>query len=206
MVFKWDLVYKTESGYVFQLNVVTMREIEFDVDRVYSFLYNKFNFFNNLKNKNVIGYTERFDIYYTFLHQGWHLVVAYDYLFACIDVCEHLVEIKYNITKEEYRFFYELKVLVEDLLEDKIKVVPIFTTVGISHNNKYVKDNKNLYVEFFNLINLSILEFNSNYYLEDLECEDIKLDDSDLIKYNIIRKFNFSNNVTSILVSKLLFD
>jgi hypothetical protein len=47
-----------------------MREIEFDVDRVYSFLYNKFNFFNNLKNKNVIGFTERFDIYYMFLHQG----------------------------------------------------------------------------------------------------------------------------------------
>jgi hypothetical protein len=47
-----------------------MREIEFDVDRVYSFLYNKFNFFNNLKSKNIIGFTERFDIYYTFLHQG----------------------------------------------------------------------------------------------------------------------------------------
>jgi cytochrome c oxidase subunit I len=206
MIFKWDLVYKTELGYVFQLNVVTMREIEFDVDRVYSFLYNKFNFFNNLKSKNIIGFTERFDIYYTFLHQGWHLVIAYDYLFVCADVCQHLVDINYNITKEEYRFFYELKVLAEDLLEEKIKTVPIFTAIGISHNNKYVKNNKNLYLEFLNLININLMYFNSNYYLEDLECDDIILDDNDLIKYNLIRKFNYSNNITNTLISKLLFD
>jgi len=78
--------------------------------------------------------------------------------------------------------------------------------LGISHNNLYVKENKNLYVEFLKLININIIDFNLNYYLEDFECNDLSLDNNELINYNIIRKFNYSNNVTSILISKLLFD
>jgi hypothetical protein len=47
-----------------------MSEIEYDLDRVYSFFYLKFNFFNNIKDKNILNFSERFNIYYTFLYQG----------------------------------------------------------------------------------------------------------------------------------------
>ena len=47
-----------------------MSEIEFDLDRVYSYLYIKFNFFNNLKNRELLNFSERFNLYYMFIYQG----------------------------------------------------------------------------------------------------------------------------------------
>jgi len=69
MIYGFDLVYKVKQGYVYQMGVITMSDIEFDLDRVYSYLYTKFNFFNNIKN---IKYThkERINLYFAFIGQG----------------------------------------------------------------------------------------------------------------------------------------
>jgi heme/copper-type cytochrome/quinol oxidase subunit 1 len=69
MIYGFDLVYKVKQGYVYQLNVVTINEIEFDMDRFYSYLYTKFNFFNNLKNFKV-SHKERVNLYFSFIGQG----------------------------------------------------------------------------------------------------------------------------------------
>jgi hypothetical protein len=69
MVYNFDLIYKVKQGYVYQLNVVTMSEIEFDSDRLYSYLYTKFNFFNNIKRLKVT-HKERFNLFFSFIGQG----------------------------------------------------------------------------------------------------------------------------------------
>jgi hypothetical protein len=69
MIYKYDFVYKTKIGYIFQLNVVTMSEIEFNLDRVYTYVYSKFNFFNNIK-KNNINFKTRLNMYTSFIEQG----------------------------------------------------------------------------------------------------------------------------------------
>jgi hypothetical protein len=69
MLYKFDYVYKTKIGYIYQLNVVTFSEIEFDLNRVYSYVYSKFNFFNNIKIKKL-NFLNRLNIYYSFIEQG----------------------------------------------------------------------------------------------------------------------------------------
>jgi hypothetical protein len=69
MIYKYDFVYKTKIGYIFQLNVITMSEVEFNLDRIYTYVYSKFNFFNNIKN-NSINLKLRFDMYNSFVEQG----------------------------------------------------------------------------------------------------------------------------------------
>jgi hypothetical protein len=79
MIYDYDYIYKTKIGYVFQLNVITKSEVEFNFDRAYTYVYSKFNFFNNIKN-NTISYNTRFSIYYSFIEQGWFLIIVYDYI------------------------------------------------------------------------------------------------------------------------------
>ena len=50
MVYRYDLVYQTKFGYVFQLNNLIKKD-KFDVDHIYTYLYPKFNFFNNRRIK-----------------------------------------------------------------------------------------------------------------------------------------------------------
>jgi hypothetical protein len=71
MIYDYDYVYKVKYGYVYQLNVLTNSDIEFDLERIYSYLYTKFNFFNNLKNfKAKFTHKERFYLYFSFIGQG----------------------------------------------------------------------------------------------------------------------------------------
>jgi hypothetical protein len=71
MIYKYDLVYKTRFGYVFQLNNIIKRD-KFNIDYVYTYLYPKFNFFNNrrIKEKFNFDYLNRFNIFYSFINQG----------------------------------------------------------------------------------------------------------------------------------------
>jgi hypothetical protein len=69
MIYRFDLIYKTKIGYIFQLNIITVSEIEFNLDRIYSYVYSKFNFFNNIK-KRKLNILSRFNIYQSFLEQG----------------------------------------------------------------------------------------------------------------------------------------
>jgi hypothetical protein len=69
MLYKFDFVYKTKIGYIFQLNVITFSEIEFNLERIYTYVYSKFNFFNNIKNQKL-NFLGRFNIYYSFIEQG----------------------------------------------------------------------------------------------------------------------------------------
>jgi hypothetical protein len=71
MIYKLDFVYQTRYGYVFQLNNLIKKD-KFDVDHIYSYLYPKFNFFNNrrIKRKTSIDYLNRFNIFYSFVNQG----------------------------------------------------------------------------------------------------------------------------------------
>jgi hypothetical protein len=69
MIYKYDFVYKTKIGYIFQLNVITKSEIEFNLDRIYTYVYSKFNFFNNIKN-NRINFKMRFNMFISFIEQG----------------------------------------------------------------------------------------------------------------------------------------
>jgi hypothetical protein len=69
MIYRFDLMYKTKIGYIFQLNIVSVYEIEFNLDRIYSYVYSKFNFFNNIK-KRKLNLVNRFNIYHSFLEQG----------------------------------------------------------------------------------------------------------------------------------------
>src|SRR5258708_6009432 len=50
MIYKYDLVYQTKFGYVFQLNNLVKRD-KFDIDYIYTYLYSKFYFFNNRRIK-----------------------------------------------------------------------------------------------------------------------------------------------------------
>jgi len=69
MIYRFDLIYKTKIGYIFQLNLVTVYEVEFNLDRIYSYVYTKFNFFNNIK-KRKLNMLNRFNIYHSFIEQG----------------------------------------------------------------------------------------------------------------------------------------
>jgi heme/copper-type cytochrome/quinol oxidase subunit 1 len=71
MIYKYDLVYKTKFGYIFQLNNIIKRD-KFSVDYVYTYLYPKFNFFNNrrIKKKISFDYLSRFNIFHSFIDQG----------------------------------------------------------------------------------------------------------------------------------------
>jgi len=71
MVFKWDFIYKVKEGYIFQLNIITINEIEYDLDRLYTYIYPKFDFFNNLSFKNKIDFITRLNLFYSFIFQGW---------------------------------------------------------------------------------------------------------------------------------------
>jgi len=71
MVYRYDLVYKTKFGYVFQLNNLIKRD-KFDVDHVYTYLYPKFNFFNNRRIKKKVNFDllNLFNIFNSFIYKG----------------------------------------------------------------------------------------------------------------------------------------
>lgn len=95
---------------MFQLNNL-IKKGEFDVDHIYTYLYPKFNFFNNrrIKRKASFDYSSRFNIFYSFINQGWHLVIIYDYMQYFKALCDKIIEDGYTIKKEDYPFYKELK-------------------------------------------------------------------------------------------------
>jgi cytochrome c oxidase subunit I len=205
MIFKWDFVYKTNYGYVYHLNVWTMSEIEYNLDRIYTYVYLKFNFFSNIKNKNVFNLLDRLNIYFTFLRQGWHLIVLYDFLLSFRNWVEVIIENDYKIKEEDKNYYKELKSMFYLLKDNKVIVPSLFFTNPVSFENPYIE--KSLYVEFSNLINNDIISFNYNNYLEEFNDEELNslLNELNYIEYNLIHKFKYSNLISHLLISKLFF-
>jgi cytochrome c oxidase subunit I len=211
MIYKYDLVYKTRFGYVFQLNNIIKRD-KFNIDYVYTYLYPKFNFFNNrrIKKKFNFDYLNRFNIFYSFINQGWHLVIIYDYMQYFKILCNKIIEDGYTIKKEDYPFYKELKKVFDNLKEDKVILSNMFYPLDLLVKNPFL--DSYLYNDFNNLINNNIIVFNFNYYLElnDILLEDdLDLAEEDLLKeyllYSLIKKFNYNSKIFNIIINDLFY-
>lgn len=211
MIYKYDLVYKTKFGYVFQLNNIIKRD-KFYVDYVYTYLYPKFNFFNNrrIKRKINFDYLNRFNIFYSFINQGWHLVIIYDYMQYFKVLCNKIIEDGYTIKREDYLFYKELKKVFDNLKEDKVILSNMFYPLDLLVKNPFL--DSYLYNDFNNIINNNIIIFNFNYYLElnDILLEDdLNIVEEDLLKeyllYSLIKKFNYNSKIFNIIINDLFY-
>lgn len=211
MVYRYDLVYKTKFGYVFQLNNLIKRD-KFDVDHVYTYLYPKFNFFNNRRIKRKVNFDllNRFNIFYSFIEQGWHLVIIYDYMQYFKVLCNKIIEDGYTIKRENYRFYKELKKVFDNLKEDKVIVSNMFYPLDLLVKNPYL--DSYLYNDFNAIINNNIIIFNFNYYLEFNEISlenDLNIMEEDLLKeyllYSLIKKFNYNSKISNVIINDLFY-
>ena len=210
MIYGYDLVYKTKFGYVFQLNNLIKRD-KFDVDHVYTYLYPKFNFFNNrrIKNKSSLDFSSRFNIFYSFIDQGWHLIVIYDYMHYFKKLCDKIIEDDYTISKVNYPFYKELKKVFDNLKEDKVILSNMFYPLDLLVKNPFL--DSFIFNDFNTLINNNIIIFNFDYYLEfnEISLEDLEITEEDLFKeyllYSLIKKFNYNSKIYSVIVNDLFY-
>jgi hypothetical protein len=211
MVYKYDFIYQTKYGYVFQLNNLVKKGI-FDTGNVYAYLYPKFNFFNNrrIQKKKNIDLLNRFNIYYSFLNQGWHLVIIYDYMPYFESLCDKIIEDGYTIKKVDYPFYKELKKVFDNLSEDKIILSNMFYPLDALVKNPFLESF--LFNDFNLIINNSVIIFNFDYYLELNEIlleEDLGITEEDLLKdyllYNLIKKFNYNNKIFNVIINDLFY-
>jgi hypothetical protein len=212
MVYRYDWVYKTKFGYVFQLNNLIKRS-SFDVDHVYTYLYPKFNFFNNRRTKRKVSLdlSNRFNIFYSFISQGWHLIIIYDYMQYFKALCDKIIEDDYTIRKEDYPFYIELKKIFEDLKEDKVVLSNMFYPLDLLVKNPFL--DSYLFNDFNAIINNNIIIFNFNYYLELNEIlleEDLDITEADLLNeyllYSLISKFSYNSKIFNVIVNDLFYN
>jgi cytochrome c oxidase subunit I len=211
MIYKLDFVYQTKYGYVFQLNNLIKKD-KFDADHIYSYLYSKFNFFNNrrIKRKAHIDYLNRFNIFYSFINQGWYLIVLYDYMYYFSDLCDKIEEEGFTIKKVDYPFYLELKSLFDNLKEDKIIPSNMFYPIDLLVKNPFIESH--IFNDFNKLINDNIIIFNIHFYLDLNEIsleEDLEISEADLLKdyllYDLIKKFNNNNKIFNIIINDLFY-
>ncbi len=209
MIYRFDLMYKTKIGYIFQLNIVSVYEIEFNLDRVYSYVYSKFNFFNNIK-KRKLNILNRFNIYQSFLEQGWHLIIAYDYIVKFSDLAEKIIANDNKIKYVEYPFYQQLRDIYSNLVNsDKLTLSTTFFPVDSIVKNPYL--DTYLYNDFNKLIDCQIINFNYDFYLEfnDITFEELEINEEDLYKeflvMNLVKSLNYNSNISYNLIN-YLFD
>jgi hypothetical protein len=212
MMYKYDLVYKTRFGYVFQLNNLVKRD-KFDLDHAYTYLYPKFNFFNNIRVKKKVsfGFSSRFSVFHSFVYQCWYLVVIYDYMHYFSILCDKIIEDDYTIKKEDYPFYMEIKQIFDNLRDGTIIMSSLFYPLDALIKNPFL--DTHLFNDFGILVGNNIIVFNLNYYLEFNEIsleEDLGITEDDLLKefllYSLIKKFNYNSKVFNIIVNDLLYE
>lgn len=211
MVYRYDLVYQTRYGYVFQLSNLVKRD-QLDFGHVYTYLYPKFNFFNNrrLKKKFSIDFIGRFSVFYSFINQGWYLVIVYDYMSYFEVLCNKIEEDGFTIKKSDYPFYKELKKVFDDLVEDKVSLSNMFYPLDSLVKNPFI--GSFLFNDFNSIIKSNILVFNLNYFLElnEISLEnDLSYSEEealkDLLLYSLIKKFSYSNKVSRVLINDLFY-
>ena len=211
MIYDYDYVYKVKQGYVYQLNVLTNSDIEFNLERIYSYLYTKFNFFNNLKNfKAKFTHKERLYLYFSFIGQGWFLIVVYDYLRQLGLLYDKIVENNNKIKFSEYPFYLQLKNIFDNFKNNKVSLNNLFYPIDLVIKNPYL-DNL-LYNDFNSLLNNQIINFNYEVYLElnDILFEDLNINEIDLyqeiLMINIIKQINYNSNISYYLINHLFYN
>jgi cytochrome c oxidase subunit I len=209
MIYNFDLIYKVKQGYIYQLNVITMSEIEFDSERLYSYLYTKFNFFNNIKNLKIM-HKGRLNLYFSFIGQGWFLIIIYDYIRQLGLLHEKIINNDNKIKSTEYPFYLQLKNIFENFKNNKVNFNMLFYPIDLVIKNPYLENL--LYNDFNNLLNNQIINFNYEVYLDlndilfdDLNINEIELHQEILI-INIIKQFNFNSNVSYYLINYLFYN
>lgn len=204
----FDLVYKVKQGYVYQLGVL-VHEIEFDSERIYSYLYTKFNFFNNIK-KLKYNCLDRLSLYYSFISQGWFLVITYDYLRQLQNLCDIIESNNFKIKSTEYPFYLQLKEIFENLKNDKVSLSNLFYPIDIVKKNPYLESS--LYNEFNGLISNQLINFNYEFFLEynDILFDDIGINEvefnQEILIYDIIKQFEYNSNISNFLINFLFLN
>lgn len=208
MLYKFDYVYKTKIGYIYQLNVVTASEIEFDLNRVYTYVYSKFNFFNNIKIKKL-NFLNRFNIYYAFIEQGWFLIITYGYIKQLSDLYDKIVENDFKIKVSEYPFYIQLKNVFENFKDDKVILRSTFYPIDVIVKNPNL--DSFLYNDFNILINNQTINFNYNFYLDfnDIIFDDLNISEEELYKeyisYILIKQLSYNSNISFYLINNLFY-
>lgn len=205
----FDFVYKVKQGYVYQLGILSTNNTEFDQERIYSYLYTKFNFFNNMK-KLKYNHIDRINLYFSFIGQGWFLVIIYDYLRQLGNLYEKIGNENFKIKNTEYPFYIQLKEIFENFKNDKVNLSNLFYPIDVVKKNPYLENS--LYNDFNNLISHQLINFNYEVYLEsnDILFEDLGITDIDLYQealiYNIIKQINYNSNISNFLINSLFFN
>ena len=211
IVYEWDFVYKAKRGYVYQLNMLSTNEVELAIgeERIYSYLYTKFNFFNNIK-KLKYTHINRINLYFSFIGQGWFLVIIYDYLRQLWNLYEKIENNNFKIKNTEYPFYIQLKEVFENFKDDKVNLSNLFYPIDVVKKNPYLENS--LYNDFNNLISHQLINFNYEVYLEsnDILFEDLELTEENLYQevliYNIIKQINYNSNISNFLINSLFFN
>ena len=209
IVYGFDFVYKVKQGYVYQLGILSANNTEFDQERIYSYLYTKFNFFNNMR-KFKYTHIDRINLYFSFIGQGWFLVIIYDYLRQLGNLYEKIGNDNFKIKNTEYPFYIQLKEIFENFKNDKVNLSNLFYPIDVVKKNPYLENS--LYNDFNNLISHQLINFNYEVYLEsnDILFEDLGLTDIDLYQealiYIIIKQINYNSNVSNFLINSLFFN
>jgi len=199
MLFQWDFIYKTKQGYVFQLNVVTISEIEFDLNRIYSYLYCKFDFFNNLQYKL---YTKaRLNSYYYFIVQGWHPLILNNYLDYYRLYCKLLLDNNNCVIPEFFEVsMEEFKNIFESWKEDKIDINKIYLNNLLTVSDDIEVSKNSLFLIFNKVLNKNLLTFNYNFYLDIL-----LLDDLNILNKEQLLEVMFCNLISKLLKGNVIY-
>jgi cytochrome c oxidase subunit 1 len=209
IVYGFDFVYKVKQGYIYQLGILSTSSIEFEQERSYSYLYTKFNFFNNMK-KLKYTYINRINLYFSFIGQGWFLVIIYDYLRQLGTLYEKIENNNFKIKNTEYPFYIQLKNIFENFKNDNVNLSNLFYPIDVVKKNPYLENS--LYNDFNNLISHQLISFNYEVYLElnDVLFEDLGITDIDLYQesliYSIIKQINYNSNISNFLINSLFFN
>jgi hypothetical protein len=77
---------------------------------------------------------------------------------------------------------------------------------ALSYNNPFSE--KSLYMEFSNIINNNIINFNYHYFLEEID-DSYNINEINLnyyLEYRLINKFYYSSLISNLLISKLFYN
>jgi len=152
----------------------------------------------------------RFNIFNSFLEQGWHLIIAYDYIVKFSDLAEKIIANDNKIKYVEYPFYEQLRNIYSNLVNsDKLTLSTTFYPVDYIVKNPYL--DTYLYNDFNKLIDCQIINFNYDFYLEfnDITFEELEINEEDLYKeflvMNLVKSLNYNSNISYNLIN-YLFD
>jgi len=123
--------------------------------------YYNLDFFNNLKLKGSLYSRGRLNVYYSFVQQGWHLVILNNYLKYYKLYCQILRdENNYKIPRAFENSMNEFGIIFNNWKNENININNIFLNKALSYHEDIQISKISLFMVFNKVLKYNIINFN----------------------------------------------